>query len=139
VGETALTHVAITYDPQGTVSIFVNGKRTPPTAAPFRTVGNASGDLRIGGSSREAGEGFRGLIDEIRILRGIVYPKDFTRPVKALDADPVATIALWHFDEGDGLVTADFGPAKLTATMPETTGNQPKWVQIACVSDLPPP
>ena len=59
--------------------------------------------------------------------------------MKALDADPVATIALWHFDEGDGLVTADFGPAKLTATMPDTTGNQPKWVQIACVSELPPP
>ena len=80
MGATALTHVAITYDPQGTVSIFVNGKRTPATAAPFRTVGNASGDLRIGGSSREAGQGLCCLIDEIRISRGIVYPKDSRGP-----------------------------------------------------------
>lgn len=59
--------------------------------------------------------------------------------VTAIACGSFAADALWHFDEGDGLVTADFGPAKLTATMPDTTGNQPKWVQIACVSELPPP
>ena len=56
-----------------------------------------------------------------------------------LEADPATTIALWHFDDGMGLLAADSGPAKLTATMPSTKDNQPKWVQIACVSQLPRP
>jgi hypothetical protein len=139
VSPTVLTHVAITYDPEGDVSIYVNGMRSPSTAAPYKALGNASGDLLIGGSSREPTEGFRGLIDEVRISRGIVYPANFARPMKQLEVDPATTIALWHFDDGMGLMAADFGPRKLTATMPSTKANQPKWEQIACVSQLPPP
>ncbi len=132
---TELTHVAITYDPAGKAAVFVDGTRTAETAAPISVVGNANGELRIGGSTREASEGFHGLIDEIRISKGIRYTADFVRPSNALEADGT-TVALWPFDEGEDVTAADSSKNKLTATMPMTPANQPLWLQVACVSQL---
>jgi formylglycine-generating enzyme required for sulfatase activity/serine/threonine protein kinase len=44
--------------------------------------------------------GYKGLIDEVRVSSGVRYPKEFT-PTDRFETDD-QTIALYHFDEGQG-------------------------------------
>jgi len=48
---------------------------------------------------------FRGKLYELRLSRGVKYQRDFA-PATTLDSDD-DTIALYHFDEGQGDVLTD--------------------------------
>lgn len=64
------------------------------------------GPLRIGAASYGESFFFKGLVDEVRMSRGLRYASDFdvTDAPLAVDGD---TIAFWRFGEDDGQVVRD--------------------------------
>lgn len=101
-----ITWLAATWN-GSEVELFVNGVRavTRPQVYPLAPT---RGGLYLGGvprerlpeQEREAGRFFAGIIDEVRISRGVRYTASYT-PVARLEAD-ADTLALYHFEEGGG-------------------------------------
>ena len=127
------THLAAVVEAGGAGRLYVNGEKIDQGLLPSAT-NNPSG-LRIGGSN---GSNFRfkGLIDELRITRGALYDATFQVP-RAPYAVAPETVALWHFDEGEGFVTADATGAH-PANMPPVAGERPAWVAAPCIDQLRP-
>ena len=103
------THVAITWDGK-VVRMFVDGKKAPGEAAieaPGLFITDAS--FKVGRRERgdETHSIFDGLIDEVRISKGLRYSGDYPIPVAAFEAD-ADTVALYHFDEATGSTIMDF-------------------------------
>ncbi|NQV27841.1 MAG: protein kinase [Rhodopirellula sp.] len=105
--------ITTVYDGQR-VDLFVDGKKVPIIAGylrgdeevwyegPIVVVDNWNRPVRIGllhstGNNRQA---FQGLIDEVRISNVARYSESY-KPQKRLTADE-HTLALFHFDEGEG-------------------------------------
>ncbi len=105
--------ITTVYDGQR-VDLFVDGKKVPVIAGylrgneevwyegPIIIVDNWNRPVRIGllqntGNNRQA---FRGLIDEVRISNVARYSESY-KPQKRLAPDE-QTLALFHFDEGEG-------------------------------------
>ena len=101
-------HVATTWDGL-VVLMYVNGKKS---SAKKEIAGNAlnvtSSTFKVG--RRVRGEPshsiFFGLIDEVRVSKGLRYTKDFDLPLGALEPDD-DTMALYHFDEAVGKTIKD--------------------------------
>jgi serine/threonine protein kinase len=95
-------HLAAVWDGRE-ASLFIDGQKsalTPQTTN--KTHGPRVGLLGAGGLKPDGRptEAFAGLIDELRISKVVRYTKDFQpKPRLAGDAD---TLALYHFDEGQG-------------------------------------
>jgi glucose/arabinose dehydrogenase len=91
---------AIGSGPTGDVS-YRDGRATSfPNSDPF---------LVIGAEKRDAGAQFpsyHGWIDEVRVSRVVRYTASFTRPSAPFVSD-ANTVALYHFDEGNGNVITD--------------------------------
>lgn len=66
---------------------------------------------------------FQGIIDEVRISRGVRYP-DVFNPAIYLEAD-ADTLGLWHFDEGSGAACGDTSSNNRDAVF--TPGNGVEW------------
>ncbi len=98
-------HVALVYDSAaGKMTVFVDGHGTS-TSAP--TVADKySGPARIGAASYVNGFYLDGLIDEVRVTKGVAYASDFTPPYPLPDDDP-NTVGVWHLSEGVGLNSAE--------------------------------
>ncbi|MBI3467745.1 MAG: protein kinase [Planctomycetes bacterium] len=93
--------------------LFVDGKRAAwhqltevPTVLPRQPV-------PIGSTNR--GNPFPGVIDEVRISATLRYREDFT-PQQRLDSDE-HTLALYHFDEGQGKTAYDSSPNRRDGTI----------------------
>jgi hypothetical protein len=112
-------HVAVTRDAaSGRVVLFVGGVREaeavgPPGDISYRDDRASSypydPTLVLGAEKHDAGEAYpsyAGWIDELRLSRRVRYTDDFTPPSAAFEAD-ADTAALYHFDEGAGLVLGD--------------------------------
>ncbi len=120
------THVAATYD-GANIAIWVDGERkaqrsvskSPPNA-------NFNGVLKIGHNVKEDNFGWGGRIDEVRISRGVRYSSKFT-PQERFDVVDTDTIALWHFDEGEGTKAHD-----ATGKHEGTLVGDVKWSETSC-------
>ena len=102
-------HVAATLQ-DGQLRVFVNGKRQ--TAATRLTDGKFAASrfpMIVGASPSPFDSGidnpFTGVIDGVRISKGVRYTDDFTVPIE-LKADET-TIAAYRFDEGQDQTLSD--------------------------------
>jgi hypothetical protein len=97
-----LIHVAGVYDGQAEIRFYVNGQlqsRTPAQSVKPSPLPVTLGNNYLGGA------GFLGRMNEVRISKVARYDTDFT-PAKRFEPDG-DTIALYHFDEGEGAVLKD--------------------------------
>src|SRR5262249_22655638 len=102
--------LAMQYEPQR-VRLFVDGRQVAD-----REIAPNGGELSAGplwfASYPPGGLGCDGLVDEVRISRGI---RDVSKPAAGpftVDAD---TIGLWHFDDAGGKECADASTLKNNA------------------------
>jgi hypothetical protein len=97
-------HVAAQWDATG-YWLYLDGSRVTDGTLDWWPADYA-GPLRIGAASYSEAFFFQGLVDEVRISRGLRYSDDFdvTGEPVVVDAD---TIALWRFDDEDGQVVSD--------------------------------
>ncbi len=134
VPATGWLHLAWAYDgPNNTFQFTVNGVAQPipsPHADPAWTTTDSP--LLIGGSSEFGGEGFGGVIDEVRVWNIARTPADIARDMRVfLKGNEPGLVAYYHFDEGQGTSAGDSGPHGHTANMVSTV--KPMWV----TSDIP--
>ncbi|HIE28602.1 TPA: LamG domain-containing protein [Candidatus Poribacteria bacterium] len=102
------THVAITWDGK-VVRMFVDGKKAPGEKDMAGTALNVTDSTFKVGRRERGGEThsiFDGLIDEVRISKGLRYTGDYALPKGAFEPD-ADTMALYHFDEAVGGVIKD--------------------------------
>ncbi len=127
-----MTHVAYVIDERG-AKLFLNGVHvqtlrgkfaTPNSQTPFRGTWLGAQPNNQGGSSYL----FQGVLDEVRISKVARYDKDFRPDVRFTpDKD---TLALYHFDEGQGDVLKDSSGNKHYGKIVGA-----KWVKV----EPPPP
>jgi len=100
-------HVAGTFDGRE-FGLFVDGKRQladPPFDSRHKP---STLSFLIGANPDRAGRptyAFAGLIDEVRVSKVVRYTEDFT-PTRRFETDE-STVALYHFDEGNGEIAHD--------------------------------
>ncbi len=112
-------HIAVTRRIDGEMRIFVNGTLARSYNGPagnisYRVGRNAAWPnepfLVIGAEKHDYDPGaypsFHGWIDEIRLSTVVRYSGDFTPPSAPFLPDE-NTAALYHFDEGDGILILD--------------------------------
>jgi hypothetical protein len=100
-------HLAGTFDGK-TLKLFVNGKLMKTNQLKGKFTGSGF-PMTIGASPSPLGIGidfpFDGVIDGARISRIVRYTKDFVPPAR-LESDK-DTLAVYRFDEADGITVAD--------------------------------
>ena len=163
-------HIAVTrrYG-DGQLSIFVDGALDGQASGPVGDISYRNGRtaqwpnepyLVIGAEKhdydRAAYPSFNGWIDEVHISNALRYTAPFARPTQPFTPDAL-TVALYHFDEGAGLIVNDTsgavdgpvngtlfvdplsgGPAWSTET-PPWTGNLPNSTLAPTATDTPAP
>jgi serine/threonine protein kinase/formylglycine-generating enzyme required for sulfatase activity len=99
-------HLAVVIDKEQ-ARFYVDGKLAHRGATPVKYIGASSIPFSIGAYMPEntASSFFSGLIDEVRISKSARYSDNFPPPARH-DADE-QTLALYHFDEGQGDVLVD--------------------------------
>jgi hypothetical protein len=100
-------HVAVTWNGADPPTLFVDGKPNDRNLGRISKAVSQPG-LSIGGNAlpkRSTNGGPPGIIDEIRVSKSIRYDKEFT-PATRFEPD-ADTLALYHFDEGEGDVLKD--------------------------------
>ncbi len=137
-------HIAVTrrYG-DGQLSIFVDGVLDGQASGPMGDISYRNGRtaqwpnepyLVIGAEKhdydRTAYPSFNGWIDEVHISNALRYTAPFARPTQPFTPDAL-TVALYHFDEGAGLIVNDTsgavdGPANGTLFVDPTSGG-PAW------------
>ena len=95
-------HLAGVYDGKSEIRFFVNGHLQSRVSA--RSIKPSPRPVTLGGNS-DGGSRFLGRMNEVRISRVARYDTDFT-PARRWGSD-ADTIALYHFDEGEGAVLKD--------------------------------
>jgi serine/threonine protein kinase/formylglycine-generating enzyme required for sulfatase activity len=98
-----LIHVAGVYDGKAEIRFYVNGQLQSRTPAP--DVKPSTYSMMRLGANHESKNGFLGRMNEVRISKVARYDTDFT-PVKRWEPD-TDTLAVYHFDEGEGIVLKD--------------------------------
>jgi hypothetical protein len=163
-------HIAVTRrSSDGQLSIFVDGVLDGQAPGPVGNISYRDGRaaqwpnepyLVIGAEKhdydRVAYPSFNGWIDEVRISNTLRYTVSFARPTQPFTPDAL-TAALYHFDEGAGLIVNDTsgavdGPANGTlfvdplsggpawsAETPPWTGNPPTSTPAPTATDTPVP
>ena len=131
------THMAVTLDnATGAVKMYINGVLDVSGTFSFRLddIGPHTNNW-IARSEYEApccgsDTYFQGSIDELRISNNIRYTANFTPSHNQFNTD-VNTVALYHFNEGSGQVTADasgnFGNGILGGTV-AVEATDPTWI-----------
>lgn len=114
-------HVAASYD-GSFVRLFINGKMVRESSDSF-TIGSCTEPLTIGASATGNQGQVEGVIEELRISNVARYTASFDVPTRAF-ANDGNTVALWHFNEGQGDTTADASGNGLDGTLV----NNPTWV-----------
>jgi hypothetical protein len=98
-----LVHLAGIYDGKGEIRFYVDGQLQGRTPAPDIRPSTYA-NMRLGAD--HMGENrFLGRMNEVRISKVARYDADFT-PAKRWERD-ADTLALYHFDEGEGAVLND--------------------------------
>lgn len=97
------TKLAISYDGT-TLRAFQNGKLLGADRIDRVQVGVII-PRTILGQNHANGEGFQGIIDEVRISSNCRYTQDY-KPVDRLEPDE-QTLGLYHLDEGEGEIARD--------------------------------
>jgi hypothetical protein len=92
-------HLAGVFD-GSKIQIYVNGAKNGEASVACSTVFQTNGLLQVA----RAGD-LHGLLDELRLSKVARYTTTFT-PAATFTADS-DTVALYHFDEGSGLVAGD--------------------------------
>ncbi len=137
-------HIAVTRrSSDGQLSIFVDGVLDGQAPGPVGDISYRDGRaaqwpnepyLVIGAEKhdydRVAYPSFNGWIDEVRISNTLRYTVSFARPTQPFTPDAL-TAALYHFDEGAGLIVNDTsgaidGPANGTLFVDPLSGG-PAW------------
>ena len=114
-------HIAMTYDGDE-IHLYLDGASQGREDARGGPDANG-GPLWIGAySGGDSEQRFQGLIDEVRISRGVLYESDGFEPPEHPRLGE-ETVALWHFDEGSGDIAVDHGPESLRALV-----NGAEWV-----------
>jgi hypothetical protein len=93
-------HLLITYD-NGQKKAYVNGVLQASVQENINWSGNPGLFL---GNWPEGGRRFQGGIDELYITYDLQYSSNFNPPNRVLNTS-TNTFGLWHFDEGQGLLT----------------------------------
>lgn len=100
-------HVALVWNGTDPPTLFVDGRPAPAsTGRASKIVGKPY--LLFGDNLAKEGwrfESFAGILDEVRISKGVRYANSFT-PRRPFTSDN-DTLALYHFDEGEGDVLHD--------------------------------
>ncbi|MEZ6066912.1 MAG: protein kinase [Planctomycetaceae bacterium] len=120
-------HVAATLDATS-LKLFVNGKGriSQFLSEPLHNHDTALPNFWVGDGPDAGAARFRGEIDEVRISSSARYGFDFT-PERRL-ADDADTLALYHFDEGEGEIVRDAsGNGHHAKLVPQSWGNIPMW------------
>jgi hypothetical protein len=121
-------HVAGTYDSDsGTACLFVNGHLTQRSDAEPGYYPSTE-DLTIGGFSKADGEGFFGVIRQVRLSARVLYKEDFG-PADHLELTE-ATKLLMPMDEGTGSVIQDLA-GKRNATISRCL-----WVEKGRIEEI---
>jgi len=116
-------HLAGTWDEGGRIELWVDGTR----------IGFADLESSGAGETLEIGcwntdWSFQGLIDEVRISSVVRYTESFEADLGPFRVDD-DTIALWHFDEGEGTLFRD------AATGYDGTLEDVDWVPFDTTGD----
>lgn len=119
VADGTLRHVAATFE-MGEARIWLDGEQVAFGDAVAST--EAGDSVRVG--CDPDGDGFEGLLDEVRISGGARYTADFDRPTRPFEVD-ADTIVLLHFDEGSGTTTKDAAHDR------EATASEIEWVPFS--------
>ncbi|MCG8352402.1 MAG: LamG domain-containing protein [Chloroflexales bacterium] len=90
--------------PSGDISYRDGRGSEYPASDPFLVIGAEKHDFGIAFPS------FSGWIDELRISNSRRYMSDFAPPTNPFTPD-AATLALYHFDEGNGIIVTDAAEA----------------------------
>lgn len=130
------SHVAAVVETSGAARIYVNGVLEGERSGFIPAAQDLGNKLRIG-SGAGTNFRFRGDIDELRIVRAVVYSgPSFPVPRSRLEVTE-ETVALWHFDEGTGTVAKD-AKGVHHAVMPAAPANHPRWKTVPCVAAMRP-
>jgi hypothetical protein len=130
VDQGAWLHLALVLDGAGGARLYQNGVRMAagelPTAADF------AGVLRFGGAATNA-RNFRlvGTLAEVRISSAALYDGASFPPPSAPLSHDESTVALYRFDDGEGLVAGDT-TGRFPALMPPEAEKRPRWVTAPC-------
>ncbi|RKY58880.1 MAG: hypothetical protein DRP96_07810 [Candidatus Neomarinimicrobiota bacterium] len=135
-------HMAVTWDVDDSMRIWIDGvqmaDRKPSGVDGYPPLDLESGNMPIviGNQTTEqmstTWDGFRGVIDEFRISNVVRYTEDFEVPTEPFEAD-ANTMALWHFDEGEGLVAHDAAFGLFDGALGNAVNSYvdaPQWVDI---------
>jgi len=99
-------YVAATID-EGKVQLFVDGKQVHAAGITRPKKGGKTGPLQFAAIAEQK-IGCAGLVDEVRLSRGLRKIDELPSAPFAVDAD---TLALWHFDEAPNGLFMDAVPA----------------------------
>ncbi len=134
-------HVAFVWDVDDTMRVFIDGVKSADVEP------NEEGEVCIpvyGGTQQivigsgavnlldDRYETFRGTIDEVRVSAIARYKEDFVPHSTPHEMDAY-TIALWHFDEGEGTVASDASGNGFTGTLGSLDSANyaiPEWVKV---------
>ena len=133
-------HVAVTWNTADSMRIFVDGTQMAAVQSDVSLLGGTMA-MAIGNGAEDLWndryEGFRGMIDEVRVSVVERYTADFELPTEPYVEDAL-TLALWHFDEGSGETTADASGNGFVGSLGGFDGDgnadpasMPAWVDIA--------
>jgi hypothetical protein len=156
-------HIAVTRRfSDGQLTIFVDGALDAQATGPVGTISYRDGRtaqwpnepyLVIGAEKhdydRAAYPSFNGWIDEVRLSQALRYTAPFSRPTQPFVPDTL-TVALYHFDEGAGVVVNDTsgvvgGPTNGTLFVDPLSGGPvwstetPPWTGVDPPTDTPAP
>lgn len=127
-------HLALTYDGAGTVRFFVDGQPAGKAAYPGRgAISPGPYDLFIGGRVGSTYEGFPGLIDEVRISKGV--PAEFAG---RLDVRmPAGRTAFFRMEKAQVALTVSNDSA-MTMRQIQATVALPGYEKMLSLQDLAP-
>ncbi len=135
VWEAKWYHVAYVWDTEDSMRVFIDGIQrdviapSPPVHGGVQSIVLGSGADNLLDARFET---FRGTIDEVMISMNARYTENFS-PQSAPHQPDAYTLALWHFDDGSGLVATDATGNGFDGILGDTLvagNNAPDWVDV---------
>jgi hypothetical protein len=125
------THVAGVYDrSSGVMRLYYDGVQVASSTVVTLTVPTSTKPLRIGGTPEDPGAEFPGLIDEVRLWNVARSASEISASMsQALTGGETGLVALYHFDAGNSVSTANtLKPGGTTADAQLFLGRGPVFV-----------